>query len=80
MEKRVVVELDEDGVVVSVYCPDETYIVDLLDHADWNRDAGYGHVDQSMDNYYRDVQESTRDLKNCFQFLVDKDDNSSIIE
>ena len=40
MEKRVVVELDEDGVVVSVYCPDETYIVDLLDHADWNRDAG----------------------------------------
>ena len=42
MEKRVVVELDEDGVVVSVYCPDETYIVDLLDHADWNRDAGYG--------------------------------------
>ena len=38
MEKRVVVELDEDGVVVSVYCPDETYIVDLLDHAARDRD------------------------------------------
>ena len=66
MEKRVVVEMDEDGVVVAVYCPDETYIVDLLDHADLNRDAGYSHVDQSLDNYYRDVQETTRDLKNCF--------------
>lgn len=66
MENRIVVEVDENGIVVAVYCPDETYIVDLLDHADWNRDAGYGHVDQSMDNYYRDVQESTRDLKNCF--------------
>ena len=41
-------EVDQDGIVVAVYCPDETYIVDLLDHADWNRDAGYGHVDQSL--------------------------------
>jgi len=66
IDKHIVVELDEDGVVVAVYCPDETYVVDLLDHADWNRSAGYGHVDQSLDTYYRDVQNFTRDLKNCF--------------
>ena len=65
-DKHIVVECDEDGFVVAVYCPDETYVVDLLDHADWNRDAGLAHVDQSLDSYYRDVQESTRDLKNCF--------------
>ncbi len=66
MENRVIVEVDEDGVVVAVYCPDETYVVDLLDHADWNRNSGLSEIDMSMDRYYRDVQETTRDLKNCF--------------
>jgi len=66
MEKRIVVEVDEHGIVVAVYCPDESYVVDLLDHSDWNRNAGYSHVDHSLDTYYRDVQESTRKLKNCF--------------
>jgi hypothetical protein len=55
MSKNIVVEVDEDGFVVSVYCPDETYVVDLLDHRDWNRGEGLA-----------DVQESTKDLKNCF--------------
>lgn len=65
-DKHIVVELDEDGLVAGVYCPDETYIVDVLDHTDWNRNAGLAHVDQSLDNYYRDVEESTRKLKNCY--------------
>lgn len=66
MTKRIIVEIDEDGIVQGVYCPDKTYIVDILDHRDWNRDAGYAHVDQSLDTYYRDVQEFTKELKNCF--------------
>ena len=66
MNKNIVVEVDEDGFVVAVYCPDETYVVDLLDHRDWGREKGLAHVDQSMDSYYRDVQNSTKDLKNCF--------------
>ena len=60
-DKHIIVERDEDGFVVAVYCPDETYIVDLLDHADWE-----SCVDKSVDIYYRDVQESTKYLKNCF--------------
>lgn len=61
-DKHIVVERDEDGFVVAVYCPDETYVVDLLDHAEWNHSS----EDKSVDSYYKDVQESTRDLKNCF--------------
>lgn len=66
MNKNIVVEVDQDGFVVAVYCPDETYVVDLLDHADWNRDEGMSELDPAMDKYYRDVQNSTKDLKNCF--------------
>ena len=65
-DKHIVVEVDSDGIIQAVYCPDETYLVDVLDHTDWNRNAGLAHVDQSLDSYYRDVQECTRDLKNCF--------------
>ena len=65
-DKHIVVERDEDGIVVAVYCPDETYVVDLLDHADWNRDEGMSELDPAMDKYYRDVQNSTKDLKNCY--------------
>jgi hypothetical protein len=66
MSKNIVVEVDQDGFVVAVYCPDETYVVDLLDHADWNRDEGMSELDPAMDKYYRDVQNSTKDLKNCY--------------
>lgn len=65
MEKNIVVEI-KDGIVQAVYCPDETYIVNILDHDDWNRDAGYSHVDHSLDTYYRDVQNYTKQLKNCY--------------
>jgi len=66
MSKNIVVEVDQDGFVVAVYCPDETYVVDLLDHADWNRDEGMSELGPGMDKYYRDVQNSTKDLKNCY--------------
>jgi len=66
MSKNIVVEVDQDGFVVAVYCPDETYVVDILDHADWNRDEGMSELDPAMDKYYRDVQNSTKDLKNCY--------------
>ncbi len=65
-DKRIIVEVDSDGIIQAVYCPDETYLVDVLDHTDWNRNAGLAHVDQSLDSYYRDVQEYTRKLKNCY--------------
>ena len=65
-DKHIVVEVDEDGMIQAVYCPDETYIVDVLNHIDWNRNAGLAHVDQSLDSYYRDVQNSTKELKNCY--------------
>lgn len=66
MSKNIVVEVDQDGFVVAVYCPDETYVVDLLDHADWNRDEGMSELDPAIDKYYRDVQNSTKELKNCY--------------
>ena len=64
-EKHIVIEI-ENGIIQAVYCPSETYVVDILDHTDWNREAGAGHVDQSMDDYYRDVQDSTKNLKNLY--------------
>jgi len=64
-DKHIVIEI-EDGIIQAVYCPNETYVVDILDYTDWNREAGVGHVDQSMDNYYRDVQDSTKNLKDCY--------------
>ena len=65
MSKNIVVEVDQ-GFVVAVYCPDETYVVDILDQADWNRDEGMSELDPVMDKYYRYVQNSTKDLKNCY--------------
>ena len=41
--------------------------VDLLDQEyDWNRDEGMSELDPAMEKYYRDVQNSTKDLKNCY--------------
>jgi len=60
MNKNVIIELDENGFVVAVYCPDETYVVNVLDRNDWNG------CDESMDNYYRSLEEEIDDLKNCY--------------
>ena len=59
-EKHIVVEI-HDGIIQAVYCPDETYVVDILDHDAW--DAG---VDESLDNYYKDVEKSTENLKDLY--------------
>ena len=59
--KNIIVELDEAGLVVAVYCPDETYVVNVLDYRDW--DNG---VDESMDNYYSDLEKEAENLKNCY--------------
>ena len=59
-EKHIVVEV-RDGIIQAVYCPDETYVVDVLDHDVW--DVG---VDESLDNYYKDVEKSTENLKDCY--------------
>tara|TARA_R110002167_G_scaffold16443_4_gene64260 strand:+ start:3272 stop:3463 length:192 start_codon:yes stop_codon:yes gene_type:complete len=59
-EKHIVVEV-RDGIIQAVYCPDETYVVDVLDHDVW--DVG---VDESLDNYYKDVEKSTENLKDLY--------------
>jgi len=61
MDKHIIVELDESGLVVAVYCPDETYTVDVLDYRDW--DNG---VDDSMNQYYQDLEKETENLKNRY--------------
>ena len=62
MDKNIIVELDESGLVVAVYCPDETYVVNVLDRRDFNDGC-----DQSMYNYYSSLEEEIEEnLKNCF--------------
>ena len=62
MDKNIIVELDESGLVVAVYCPDETYVVNVLDRRDFNDGC-----DQSMYNYYSSLEEDIEEnLKNCF--------------
>ena len=62
MNKNIIVEVDEDGLISAVYCPDETYIVNVLDRRDFNDGC-----DQSMYNYYSSLEEEIEEnLKNCF--------------
>ena len=62
MNKNVIIELDEDGFVVAVYCPDETYVVNVLDRNDWESHRW----DESLGNYYRSLEEEIDNLKNCY--------------
>ena len=59
--KNIIVEVDEDGIIQGVWCPDETYVVNVLDYGDWDR-----NVDESMDNYYNDLEKEIENLKNCY--------------
>jgi len=61
MSKNIIVELDEAGLIAAVHCPDETYVVNVLDYQDW--DNG---VDDSMNQYYEDLEKETENLKNCY--------------
>jgi hypothetical protein len=58
MEKRIIVELDDDGVIVAVYCPDETYVVDILES------QTYGSSE--LADYYAALESEKENLKNCF--------------
>ena len=59
-DKHIVVTI-QDGIIQAVYCPDETYVVDILDYDDWE-----SSVDESMDNYYKDVEKFTENLKDMY--------------
>lgn len=59
MKKNIIIEIC-DGVIQSVYCPDSTYIVDVLDQND--RDI----PDKSLQAYYDDLEKEIKNLKNCY--------------
>ncbi len=59
-DKRIVVTI-QDGIIQAVYCPDETYVVDILDYDNWDKG-----VDESMDNYYKDVEKFVDNLKDMY--------------
>lgn len=60
-DKHIIIELDDDGFVIGVYCPDKTYIVDLLDRADMKRSNT-----REVERYYEDVEKSLDNLHNCY--------------
>jgi len=63
MDKNIIVEIDEDGFVTAVYCPDETFVVNVLDYSDWIR---LDPEESCMASYYEDLDNEKENLKNCF--------------
>lgn len=63
MNKNIVVELDESGLIAGIYCPDETYVVNVLDYQDWDKGADdRKHLNQ----YYQDLEKELENLKDCY--------------
>ncbi len=60
-DKHIVVEVDDDGFVVAVHCPDSTYVVNILDRADMKRSNT-----REVERFYEDVEKSLDDLHNCY--------------
>ena len=58
MDKNIIVEI-EDGIIQGIYCPDETYIVNVLDHSDTDDSA-------IMEEYYSDLEKTKENLKNMY--------------
>ena len=58
MDKNIIVEI-EDGIIQGVYCPDETYVVNVLDHSDTDESA-------IMEEYYKDLEKTKENLKNMY--------------
>lgn len=58
--KNIIVEI-EYGMVKAVYCPDKTYVVNVLDRDDQNSE-----ISNEMHKYYSDLEEEIEHLKNCF--------------
>ena len=52
MEKNIIVELDESGLIAGVHCPDETYVVNVLDYRDWCDQRN----DDTIAKYYSDLE------------------------
>lgn len=67
IDKNIIVELDDDGFVTSVWCPDETYVVNVLDRRDQANNALL-----EIENYYKSLEEEIEksNMKNCFQLLT----------
>ncbi len=67
MDKNIIVELDESGLISGIYCPDETYVVNVLDYRDWcdNYDGTHPR-DANMDKYYSDLEKEIEKLKDCY--------------
>jgi hypothetical protein len=61
MNKNIIVEIDEGGLVVGVHCPDETYTVNVLDYRDWEQGTC-----NSMNQYYEDLEKEIENLKNLY--------------
>lgn len=59
MNKNIIIEVNEDGMIESVYCPDHTFTVDLLDRSDSN-------LTEEVARYYEALEEETEDMINCF--------------
>ena len=59
--KDIIVEVDEDGFVSAVYCPDETYVVHVLDRIDQKKANTL-----EIQNYYKALEDEIEDLHNCF--------------
>lgn len=58
MDKNIIVEI-EDGIILGVYCPDETYVVNVLDHSDTEESP-------EVQDYYDDLEEEKQNLKNMY--------------
>ena len=59
MKNTVVIELDEDGFIVGVYCPSDDCRVDILDRS--SRDAALPEVR----DYYFALEKEIENMKNC---------------
>ena len=59
MNKNVIIELDDDGFVVGVYCPDATYTVDILDRSDRTPSP-------EVKRYYDALEKEIENLEDCF--------------
>ena len=66
MSKNIVVELDESGLIAGIYCPDETYVVNVLDYRDWCDSSQDRDGDDTMDKYYSDLEKELENLKDCY--------------
>jgi|TARA_R110000765_G_scaffold273574_1_gene372307 hypothetical protein len=59
MSKNIVIEID-DGIVRSVYCPDEGYDIHILDRSTNWADS------QTVVEYFEDIEKEKKNLTDCY--------------